>query len=66
MTKHVFRISYNRNWVTSFNLHPHDTNHVDTCAFFLTPVKPTAKQLRQFRKQAKPNIRSWSKKYLPE
>ena len=43
----------NNVWLTSYNMWICDTEHNDTCHWWITPTKPTQRQMREFKKDAK-------------
>lgn len=56
--KHTVQVGYrspkifSAAWVTTVNLHPYDSGHVDTCYIQVTQCKPTERQLRRIKKYA--------------
>lgn len=53
-------------WITSVNLWICDEAHMDTCYFNITLVKPTERQIRKFKKEAKVHFRNGTRAYQRE
>lgn len=54
----ITRVKRNGNtWVTVTNLWICDEQHIDTCFFQFTLVKPTERQIRKFKKSASAHFR---------